>query len=114
MSCRWPVVGVCLMFTLGVGVAQEPSAPSPDSLPSFRSGIDIVELDVSVLGKDRMPIRGLTAADFTVLEDGKPQPVVRSMQSICRTSTEKARRGCATSRLTWPPTAATLSASSSS
>jgi VWFA-related protein len=42
----------------------------------FRAGIEVVRLDVSVLGKDRQPIRGLTAADFTVLENGKPQPIV--------------------------------------
>ena len=34
-------------------------------------------VDVSVLNKkDRSPVRGLKAADFTVLEDGKPQPIV--------------------------------------
>jgi VWFA-related protein len=76
MRRRWPVLGVCLTFALAIGAAQQPYAPSADSTPSFRSGIDIVELDVSVLDKDRMPIRGLTVADFTVLEDGKPQPIV--------------------------------------
>ena len=76
MRRRWTAVGVCLTFALAIGAAQQPSAPPPDSIPSFRSGIDIVELDVSVLGKDRMPVHGLTAADFTVIEDGKPQPIV--------------------------------------
>src|SRR5438552_18052624 len=76
MPRRWPVLGVCLTLALAIGAAQQPSAPSSDATPSFRSGIDIVELDVSVLGKDHMPVRGLTAADFTVLEDGKPQPIV--------------------------------------
>jgi VWFA-related protein len=42
---------------------------------SFRAGIDLVQLDVSVLDGDRKPIRGLTAADFTVLEDGRPQTI---------------------------------------
>jgi VWFA-related protein len=44
--------------------------------PSFRSGIDVVQIDVSVLDGKRQPVRGLTAADFTVLEDGKPRPIV--------------------------------------
>jgi VWFA-related protein len=42
----------------------------------FRSAVSVVALDVSVFDKNRQPVRGLTAADFTVLEDGKPQPVV--------------------------------------
>ncbi len=45
-------------------------------LPSFRSGVDIVRLDVSVLDKDRRPVRGLTPADFVITVDGTPQPVV--------------------------------------
>lgn len=44
--------------------------------PVFRSSVDIVHLDVSVLDSKRVPVRGLTAKDFTVLEDGKPQPIV--------------------------------------
>ena len=44
--------------------------------PTFRTGIDIVDVDVSVLDRNRLPVRGLTAADFTVFEDGKPRPVV--------------------------------------
>lgn len=43
--------------------------------PQFRSGVDLVHLDVSVLDKDRRPVKGLTPADFTILEDGKPQTV---------------------------------------
>ena len=35
-----------------------------------------MQLDVSVLDKDRRPVRGLTAADFTVLEEGKPRQIV--------------------------------------
>jgi VWFA-related protein len=44
--------------------------------PIFRSGIDVVQLDVSVLDKQRRPVRGLTSEDFTVVEDGKPQRIV--------------------------------------
>jgi len=44
--------------------------------PTFRSGVEIIQLDVSVLDKQRRSVRGLTAADFTVLEDGRPQRVL--------------------------------------
>ncbi len=43
--------------------------------PAFRSSVDLVHFDVSVLDRDRRPVRGLTAADFTVVDDGKPQQV---------------------------------------
>src|SRR5579862_1141057 len=43
--------------------------------PVFRAGVDLIQVDVSVLDKNRQPIRDLKASDFTVLEDGKPQPV---------------------------------------
>jgi VWFA-related protein len=59
----------------GIAVPGAQQAP-PDVGTTFRSGIDVVRLDVSVLDRNRMPIRGLTATDFTVLEYGKPQPIV--------------------------------------
>ncbi len=43
---------------------------------TFRASTEVIQLDVSVLDKDRKPIRGLTAADFTVIEDGKSQEVI--------------------------------------
>jgi VWFA-related protein len=42
---------------------------------TFRTGVEAVVLDVSVLDRDRQPVRGLTAADFTILEDGRPQAI---------------------------------------
>ena len=38
-----------------------------------------MQLDVTVLDKDRRPVRGLTAADFTVLENGTERPIVSFM-----------------------------------
>ena len=47
-----------------------------DQPPRFKTGVDVVRLDVSVLDRNRRPVTGLTAADFTVLVDGEPQQVV--------------------------------------
>ncbi|HEU4937191.1 MAG TPA: VWA domain-containing protein [Vicinamibacterales bacterium] len=44
--------------------------------PTFRTSVDVVQVDVSALDKDRRPVRGLTQSDFTVLEDGKARPIV--------------------------------------
>jgi VWFA-related protein len=47
----------------------------------FRSGIDLVTVDVVVLDSKGEPLQGLTRADFTVREDGKPQEI-REFQSV--------------------------------
>jgi VWFA-related protein len=57
--------------------AQAPATPqTPQQQPVFRTGVDVIRLDVSVLDKDRQPIRGLTMEDFSVFEDGKLQTLV--------------------------------------
>ncbi len=43
--------------------------------PVFRARIDLMQLDVTVLDKQGQPVRGLTAADFTLLEDKTPQTI---------------------------------------
>jgi VWFA-related protein len=53
----------------------QPPAGQPQQ-PVFRGEVDVIRLDVSVLDKDRRPVRGLTADDFTVFEEGKPQRLV--------------------------------------
>jgi VWFA-related protein len=58
--------------TVGAQPVQQP--------PTFRSGTDVIQIDVSVLDRDRRPIPGLTAADFVVREDGNARPVVAVSQ----------------------------------
>jgi VWFA-related protein len=63
--------------SLGAAIVVGAAAQSPQDAPQrFRASVNVVQLDVSVLGKDRLPVRGLSAADFTVMEDGKPRPIV--------------------------------------
>jgi VWFA-related protein len=67
-----------LAWSLGTAalvLALQPQAPAPATQPVLRVGTDIVQVDVSVLDHKRQPVTGLTAADFTVLEDGRPRPV---------------------------------------
>src|SRR5688500_13685956 len=56
---------------VAVDAAQNQAVQQP-----FRASVDVIRLDVSVLDKNRQPIRGLTAADFTVKEDGDVQRIV--------------------------------------
>jgi VWFA-related protein len=43
--------------------------------PVFKSRVDLLQLDVTVLDRDGKPVRGLTKDDFLVSEDKKPQTV---------------------------------------
>lgn len=59
----------CLATGLRAQQLEQPRA-------TFQTGVNVVQVDVSVLDKDRKPLRGLTDADFTIREDGKPRPIV--------------------------------------
>jgi VWFA-related protein len=64
-------VAACLAAPL----RSQQAAPDPRPQATFKTGIDVVQLDVSVFDKDRRPIRGLTKDDFTILENGKAQAI---------------------------------------
>ncbi|MEO8483308.1 MAG: VWA domain-containing protein [Acidobacteriota bacterium] len=66
-------VGIVAVMAAAINLVR---AQDATQTPTFRSGVDIIQLDVSVLAKDRTPVHGLRAEDFTVLENGKPQRVV--------------------------------------
>ncbi len=52
-----------------------PTAESADANPIFRTTARLVQVDVVVTDKQGRPIPGLKEADFTILQDGKPQKV---------------------------------------
>ncbi|MCC6164833.1 MAG: VWA domain-containing protein [Acidobacteria bacterium] len=67
------------MVAASVTHAQAPApsdAQTRTDVPTFRSGISIVEVSAVVTGDGDKPITDLTAADFEVLEDGQRRPVV--------------------------------------
>jgi VWFA-related protein len=53
--------------------AQQTSQGQP---PTFRSGVELVSVDVSVIDRQGLPLRGLEPVDFTVTVAGKPRRVV--------------------------------------
>ncbi|MGH9311187.1 MAG: VWA domain-containing protein, partial [Vicinamibacterales bacterium] len=55
--------------------SQSSSQQGPADRPIFRAGVELIQLDVSVLDRDRKPITGLNASDFTILEDGIARPI---------------------------------------
>ena len=60
-----------LLATL-VGLA---GSQQPPAVQTFRSGAQIVEVDVRVLGKDGKFVTDLALADFEITEDGVPQKI---------------------------------------
>ena len=69
------IVFAMLAGTTGAHVAFQ-SRTQPPERPQFRAGVEVVEVDVSVLDGKRRPVRGLTAADFTIVESGRQQEIV--------------------------------------
>ena len=63
---RSPRIGPIVFFvaaSVGLGAQAQ-------NEPQFRTGVELIQLDVVVLDGNRQPVRGLTAADFTVLDNG--------------------------------------------
>ena len=48
----------------------------PEQAPTFRSGVEVVSIDVGVVDKQGLPLRGLGPADFTVSVGGQLRRVV--------------------------------------
>ncbi len=55
--------------------AAQLSAQS-DQAPVFRSGVEVMEVDVTVVDGQGMPIRDLRAPEFTVTIDGQPRRII--------------------------------------
>jgi VWFA-related protein len=51
-----------------------PQKPAPQT-PVFKTSVDLLQVDVSVLDRAGRPVEGLTAADFTLLENGASQEI---------------------------------------
>ena len=72
----WKVlVASSALFVLDANGAALWQGP-PQTSPAFRAGVEMVVLQVSVTGRGRRYVADLQAEDFTVLEDGRPQPLV--------------------------------------
>ena len=62
------IVVACTAVAVAAGQA-------PSELPRFRVAVDIVSIDAVVTDRKGEVVRGLTAADFEVFQDGKRQKV---------------------------------------
>ena len=70
-AMRTIVLSAALVFTPLLAQSQ----PAPASPPIFRSGVDLVTVDATVLDNEGRPIEGLRAQDFELRVDGRPRAV---------------------------------------
>lgn len=63
-------------FVLALATLAALSAQTPPPPPQFRSGVILVQLEVSVVDRLGQPISGLQQSDFTVMESARPQKIV--------------------------------------
>jgi VWFA-related protein len=80
-----PLGRACLLALLagGAAFAQQAAPPpqNPQGQPTFRTAVDVVAVDVSVIDRDGRPVDNLEAADFALKVDGKPR-LVRSAEFV--------------------------------
>ena len=83
-SFRTITAAASLLGLLGIAghAQQQPAQPAPQQQtppdpqqPVFRTGINFVRVDVIITDKNGNQIADLQAADFDVIEDGKPQKI---------------------------------------
>ncbi len=63
------------LVTVGLGGTRSLYAQTGQA-PVFRSGVEVMEVDVTVVDGKGMPVRDLRAPEFTVTVDGQPRRVV--------------------------------------
>ena len=64
------------LFVVAMSAAL--AAQTPQQRPTFRAGVDLIEVDVTVVDGDSYPITDLQASDFSVSVDGEPRRVVQA------------------------------------
>lgn len=68
------VIGVCIGILATATLLAQVPPPAQDT-PTFRSGVQLIDVDVVVTDKDGNPVKDLTRDDFEIIEHGRPQEV---------------------------------------
>ena len=80
--------GMSTITAVALGVTLAAQQP-----PTFRSGVELLEVDATVLDRDGNPIPDLQAADFAVTVDGDPRAVVQAQFISLRAPAGNTRSG---------------------
>jgi VWFA-related protein len=71
---RIPAVVVLWLITAALVSTQDPPAPQA-SQPTFRTGVNVVRVDVIVTDDRGNPVTDLSKEEFEIVEDGRPQAI---------------------------------------
>ena len=94
---RFALTRVAIVAALGCVAATSAIGQAPSQtpqLPTFRTGVRVVEVDVVVRDRDGKFVDNLTTDDFEILEDGEPQEIQHL--SVVNLPVERAEGGAAT------------------
>ncbi len=67
-----PLTLAALALALLAAAAQQ---PPPQPTPTFRTGTNVIRVDVTVIDRRGNPVTDLVPEDFEVRDDGQPQPI---------------------------------------
>jgi VWFA-related protein len=70
---RFPPASIALV--IACAAMSLDTAAYTQQVPTFRSGVEIITLEVTVVDKDGKPVKGLKADDFVVTLEGDKRPV---------------------------------------
>jgi VWFA-related protein len=74
-TSRIPTVVVLVLIGSAMVSTQSSSAPQGGAPPLFRTGVNIVRVDVIVADDDGKPVTDLVKDDFEIIEDGRAQTI---------------------------------------
>jgi VWFA-related protein len=69
------VAAILIASAGGLAPAQTGAPPDIAQGPTFRTGVNLVRVDVTVTGRNGVPLADLAPEDFDIREDGIPQPI---------------------------------------
>ena len=67
---------------------REPAQDARQDPQTFRSGVDVVQLDVIVSDRSGRPVRGLTARDFAIRENDVPVAIASFREIVVPETTD--------------------------
>ena len=87
LVAAWMVGAVTLL------AGQDPPPQEPAPTPTFRTGVDVIAVDVAVTDNRGRPVEDLLAPDFVVRIDGQPRRVVSA--ELVKIDVEAAKKAAA-------------------